>query len=812
MYQLKISVRSLVEFIFRSGDISGGEGTFSKEAMAEGSRMHRKIQGKMGADYAAEVPLKIDVVKPDFVLTIEGRADGIITNKQGTAIDEIKGIYKKLEHLDEPVFVHQAQAMCYAYIYALNHELDEITVQMTYCNLDTEEIKRFRQQFSFAELKKWFHDLVDAYCQWAQFEVDNRRLRNDTIKPLAFPFAYREGQKDMAGSVYLAIKRQRNLFVQAPTGIGKTMAAIYPAVKAIGEGYGEKLFYLTAKTIARGVAVDALEILREKGLHFRNVLITAKEKICPLEKMECDPEKCPYAKGHYDRINEAVFDCISHESNITREVVLSYAEKHKVCPFEMSLDISLFVDGIICDYNYVFDPRVRLKRYFGEGVKGEYLFLVDEAHNLVDRASSMYSAEIYKEDFLKMRRLLAPYHAKLGKLLGACNRELLEYKKECGGEKSYTMISDMNGLYLKLLGTHAQLESFLEESREIAALKQHEDEILDFYFGLNQFLNIYELVDESYEIYGEQVNDMAFMLKLYCIHPATNLSSCIGQGNATIFFSATMLPIGYYKELLHNSEEDYAIYIPSPFPRRNRRLFAGIDVSSRYRLRGPAQYEKMAKYLSVMAGTHAGNYMAFFPSYKMLNDVYETAMQKGMLEGIEVVVQTPHLTEEERERFLERFRKPGNPVLGFCILGGIFSEGIDLTGDCLVGAAIIGTGLPMVCNEREIQQQYFMQKGDKGFEYAYLYPGMNKVQQAAGRVVRTMEDKGIILLLDERFVTPQVVDTFPAEWADYQVVNLFNIEENLQKFWEDAAIEIAPSDKKSYNNRQCNLDTEENEE
>lgn len=786
MYQLKISVRSLVEFIFRSGDISGGEGTFSKEAMLEGSRMHRKIQGRMGADYEAEVQLKIDVVKPDFVLTIEGRADGIITNKHGVAIDEIKGIYKKLEHLDEPVFVHQAQAMCYAYIYALKHELDEITVQMTYCNLDSEEIKRFRELFSFAELKKWFHDLADAYCKWAQFEVDNRRLRNDTIKPLAFPYAYREGQKDMTGSVYLSMKRRHNLFVQAPTGIGKTMAAVYPAVKAMGEGYGEKLFYLTAKTIARGVAVNALEILREKGLHFRSVLITAKEKICPMEEMDCDPEKCPYAKGHYDRVNEAVFDCICQELNITQEVLLSYAGKHMVCPFEMSLDVSLFVDGIICDYNYVFDPRVKLKRYFGEGVNGEYLFLVDEAHNLVERASDMYSAEIYKEDFLKMRRLLAPYHAKLGKLLGACNKELLEYKKDCSEGKRYTMISDMNTLYLKLLRTHAQLESFLEDIREIAALKPHENEILDFYFGLNQFLNIYELVDESYEIYGEQINDTTFMLKLYCIHPATNLSNCIERGNATIFFSATMLPIAYYKELLHDSEEDYAIYIPSPFPRKNRGLFTGVDVSSRYRLRGPLQYEKMAKYLSAMVRVRAGNYMAFFPSYKMLNDVYETAMQKGLLEGIDVAVQTPRLTEEEREGFLERFRNTGSPVLGFCILGGIFSEGIDLVGDYLVGAAIIGTGLPMVCNEREIKQQYFMRKEDKGFEYAYLYPGMNKVQQAAGRVVRTMEDKGVILLLDERFVTPQVVDTFPAEWADYQVVNLSNIEEKLRKFWEDA--------------------------
>lgn len=784
MYQVKISVRGLVEFIFRSGDIASGDGTFSKEAMAEGSRIHRKLQGRMGLNYEAEVPLKIDIIRPDFVLTIEGRADGILTEEKGVTIDEIKGVYKKLDHMECPVFVHKAQAMCYAYIYALDKELDEITVQMTYCNLDSEEIKRFHETFSFEELQEWFHDLVEEYCKWTQFEVDNRRLRNDSIEELAFPYAYREGQRDMAGTVYLSIKRRKNLFVQAPTGIGKTMAALYPAIKAMGDGYGEKLFYLTAKTIARGVALDGLEILRSNGLYFRSVLLTAKEKICPMEEMNCEPEHCPHAKGHYDRINKAIYDCITNEVNVTRETLLEYADKHMVCPFELGLDVSLFVDGIICDYNYVFDPRVKLKRYFAEGAKGEFLFLVDEAHNLVERASSMYSAAIYKEDFLKLRKLLLPYNAKLGRLLGSCNREMLQFKKESDNDKGYIMISDLDSLYGKLLRLHAQMEAFMEESKEIPALKPHRDEILDFYFQINQFLNIYELLDENYEIYGEQLSSISFMIKLYCIHPAKNLTDCIEKGNATVFFSATMLPIAYYKELLHNSEEDYAIYIPSPFPRENRGLFAGVDVSSRYRLRGPAQYEKMAGYLDILVNSREGNYMAFFPSYKMLQDVYDTAMQSELLSETEVICQKPHLTEEEREEFLTRFRNADHPVLGFCILGGIFSEGIDLVGDYLIGVAVIGTGLPMVCNEREIKQQYFADREGRGFEYAYLYPGMNKVQQAAGRVIRTMEDKGIILLLDERFVTRQVVETFPAEWEDYQVVTLDTVEERFSDFWK----------------------------
>ena len=783
MYEMHISVRSLVEFIFRSGDIASGDGSFSKNAMLEGSRIHRKIQGKMGLDYEAEVPLSITIEKPDFELTIEGRADGILTEDRGVTIDEIKGVYKKLEHMECPIFVHQAQAMCYAYIYAKEHELREITVQMTYCNLDTEEIKRFRQAYTFTELTEWFGQLIEEYCKWAQFEVDNRTLRNASIKDLAFPYAYRTGQKDMAGMVYVSIKNGNNLFVQAPTGIGKTMAAVYPTVKAMGDGYGDKLFYLTAKTIARGVAVDSLEILRSKGLHFKSVMITAKEKICPLEEMACDPETCPYAKGHYDRINKAIYDCVTNEYNITREVLLKYANTHMVCPFELGLDVSLFVDGIICDYNYVFDPRVKLRRYFGEGAKGDYIFLVDEAHNLVDRASSMYSAAIYKEDFLTMRKLLLPYHAKIGRLLAACNKEMLAFKKESDTARGYVMIENMESLYVKLTRLQAQFESFLEESKEIGALKPHQEEILDFYFTINQFINIYELVDESYEIYGEQVNDKSFMVKLYCIHPAHNLSECIEKGNATVFFSATMLPIQYYKELLHDEEEDCAIYIPSPFPKAHRGLLIGNDVSSRYKVRGPAQYERMARYLDILVHGKRGNYMAFFPSYKMLEDVYDMAMNLGLLSDVEVLKQTAHLTEEEREQFLERFAVGEEPVLGFCILGGIFSEGIDLVGERLVGVAVIGTGLPMVCNEREIQQKYFDTREGKGFEYAYLYPGMNKVQQAAGRVIRTMEDKGVILLLDDRFVTRQVVETFPAEWDDYEVVTLHTVEERLRQLW-----------------------------
>lgn len=785
MYQAKISVRNLVEFIFRSGDITGSEGSFSKDAMAQGSRIHRKIQGRMGIQYEAEVPLSIQIEKEDFILTIEGRADGIETTKDGIVIDEIKGVYKKLDKMEEPVYVHKAQAMCYAYIYAHQHQLSSITVQMTYCNLDTEEIKRFQEVFSYSDLEEWFSNLVEQYCKWTQFEVDHKRLRNDSIQTLTFPYAYRDGQKDMAGTVYLSIKEQKNLFVQAPTGIGKTIAALFPSIKAIADGYGDKIFYLTAKTIARSVAQNGLSTLRKNGLYFSGILITAKEKICPLEEMKCDPEHCPYAAGHYDRVNDAMYDCICHEMDITREVLLAYANKHMVCPFELSLDISLYVDGIICDYNYVFDPRVKLRRYFGEGgAKKDYIFLVDEAHNLVERACSMYSTEIYKEDFLSMKRLLKPYNKKITNLLTNCNNQLLNYKKICNETNHYLLLSDIEDLYIKILRLHGHMSTFMEELKEIPSLKPHVEEITDFYFKLNQFINIYEILDDSYEIYARQESDHSFLLKLYCIHPANNLAACIEQANATIFFSATMLPIRYYRELLHNAEDDYAIYIPSPFPKEHRGLFTGIDVSSRYRLRNIFLYRKIAQYLEYFVHGKPGKYIAFFPSYKMLEDVYDAAMEQNYLQDIPIIKQTANLNETQREDFLSHFTDDNLPLLGFCILGGIFSEGIDLVGNHLIGAAIVGTGLPMVCDEREIQQEYFNRyENGNGFEYAYLYPGMNKVQQAAGRVIRTMEDTGVILLLDDRFVTKQVVDTFPVEWDNYQVVTLDSIQQELSDFW-----------------------------
>ena len=481
---IRISVRNLVEFILRSGDIDNRTGGSDKDAMQQGGRMHRKIQKSMGADYHAEVVLKYEIPCEGFFLSLEGRADGIIEAPERVVIDEIKGIFKELDKLSEPVPVHQAQAMCYAYIYANQRDLDEIGVQMTYCNLDTEEIKRFQSVYSFGELDQWFWELIGKYEKWARYQIQWRKKRNASIKDVEFPFAYREGQKELVTSVYRTILRKKKLFIQAPTGVGKTIATVFPAVKAVGEELGDKIFYLTAKTITRTVAWQAFDNLREQALRMKVIVLTAKEKICFCEEMNCNPDACPYAKGHFDRVNDAVYELITTTDEFNREVIEEQARKWNVCPFEMGLDVSVWADAIICDYNYVFDPNAFLRRFFGEGNKGEYLFLIDEAHNLVERGREMYSASLYKEDFLKIKRLVKYEDGKLTGKLEDCNKQLLELKRECEGCQ---ILNSVSHVYLKLLSLMAELERYLEECKNEEIRK----EVLDFYFSVRMFVSTY---------------------------------------------------------------------------------------------------------------------------------------------------------------------------------------------------------------------------------------------------------------------------------------------------------------------------------
>lgn len=799
--EIQISVRNLVEFILRSGNIDNRRAVFSDNAMQEGGRVHRMIQRKMGADYHAEVFLRYLYETSDYVIRVEGRADGVIVqeNQDGAkadavTIDEIKGTYRDIHKMKEAVPVHLAQAQCYAYIYGSQNQLKGIGVRLTYCNIDTEEIRYFHFSYELEELKEWFFDVMEQYRKWADFRVRWQEERTASIKMLSFPFNYRAGQKELAAYVYQTIYHKRKLFIEAPTGAGKTISTLFPAVKAMGEGIGQTIFYLTAKTITRTVAGDAIEIMRERGLKLKSVVLTARDKICFMGEAECNPDYCPYAKGHYDRINDAVYELLTSRDSFDRDAVCACAREHRVCPFELCLDMSLFADAVICDYNYLFDPHVYLKRFFSEGIREDYIFLIDEAHNLVERGRDMYSASLRKEDFLTLKKMVKEYDGRMYRQLERCNRELLTLKRECenyvclGEEEAAPFVGALTRLA-------AAMGDFLEENegkQEIltglldgrASVRK---EVLGFYFEVSHFLLINDKLDKNYVIYTQLESDGGFCIRLFCVNPSRNLQECMMRGRSSILFSATLLPIQYYKRLLGAAEGDYEVYARSVFDSRRKGLFIAGDVTSKYTRRSGTEYFNIATYIHLITGQRDGNYMIFFPSHMFLREVYEAYRGYYLDDGREeCICQEESMDEESREAFLAKFgEEREGTLLGFCVLGGIFSEGIDLKNDSLIGAIVVGTGLPMVCSEREILKNFFDSQGDNGFDFAYRYPGMNKVLQAAGRVIRTAEDVGIVALLDERFLTPSYLKMFPREWERFERVSLNQAARCLEKFWDE---------------------------
>ena len=810
-------MRGLVEFLLRSGNIDNRIQQAPSDAMQEGGRIHRMIQKSMGPDYHAEVPLSYTYRTNNYDLIVEGRADGILDKyfddddaydaqesfiaapKPAPLIDEIKGTYRDLNRMKEAVDVHLAQAKCYAAIYSLKKHCPSINVRMSYCNIETEDMKYFDSSYSYQDITVWFNDLVKEYLKWSDFEYDWGILRTNSIKAVQFPFAYREGQKDLAAAVYRTIVHGKKLFLEAPTGTGKTITTVFPTVKAIGEGKAKKLFYLTAKTITRTVAEDAFSTLRSsQALRFKTVTITARDKICFLgeEERNCNPEACPYANGHYDRINEAMYDLLTNEDSFDREKITEYAKKHQVCPFEFSLDMSLFADGVICDYNYVFDPFVYLRRFFGENNKKEYIFLVDETHNLLDRGRDMYSAVLRKESFLELKNTIKEFHPSIAGHLDKCNKALLELKRHCDGCEVLTSIDGVINPLNRLSGI---ISEYLENYQEGPC----REDILEFYFDISRFLTIYDLVDDHYVVYSEFAENGDFLVKLFCADPSRNLAQCMDRARSSILFSATLLPIQYYKKLLGGTDEDFEIYAKSIFDPGKLGIFIGNDVTSKYSERSSDQYYRIASYIDSVTKARGGNYLIFFPSHQFLEEVY-IAYEDNFYdeETTELLVQRDYMSEEAREAFLDRF-STGNDfdlssvikmeleveedknVLGFCVMGGIFSEGIDLKYDSLIGVIVVGTGIPLVCNEREILRSYFDDQNVDGFDYAYRFPGMNKVLQAAGRVIRTEEDTGVVALLDNRFMQMSYRSLFPREWKGYKTVMTQTVKNTISQFWSD---------------------------
>ncbi|EAD5704476.1 ATP-dependent DNA helicase [Listeria innocua] len=778
MKNVQISVRRLVEFVLKSGSIDSR--MTSSDRALEGTKIHQLLQKEAGEGYEAEVSLKLVRVIDDISFTLEGRADGVIN---GEMIDEIKTTEVEMDEITEDFRpLHWAQLICYGFMLAEKSDLAEVTLQLTYYQVADKEVKQFTRVMSRKEMSTFVDDLLSKYAIWAKMSAAWEMKRNKSIQELTFPYdGYRRGQRELAIAVYRTAMDDEKLFCEAPTGIGKTMSTLFPSVKAMGEGKADKLFYFTAKTITRQVAEDALDEMRRKGLAARSVTITAKDKICFLDERKCDPEHCQFARGYYDRLNEALFDMLQTEETITRSVAEAFARKYTLCPFELSLDVALFCDVIVCDYNYLFDPVVYLKRFFADG-PGRYTFLVDEVHNLVDRARSMFSATLSKSIIMQVKRELDKKTDKkllnsvtaMNKIMIALNKQLAEENKTIYVKKE--ALSDWNEAVLKFSYV---AKDWLPKNTEAKA----QADVLELYFESLRYLKIAELYDKRYVTQITR-NRSDVLIKQLCLDPAFLLSEKLKLGASSVLFSATLRPIDYYTNLLGGNNDTSRLTFASPFKQNNMHLMVADYISTKYQRRENS-LESVIDALYAMLSGKKGNYLFFFPSFQYLETAFELFSEK--YPEVRAQKQQSFMNEAEREEFLAAFETGREETfVGFCVLGGVFSEGVDLRGERLIGTAIVGVGLAQMNVESDLIKDYYNETIGRGFDYAYQIPGMNKVLQAVGRVIRGEKDQGVVLLIEERFATERYKALFPAHWNHARTVkNTLQIEREVNEFWRN---------------------------
>lgn len=798
---LKIPVRALVEYMLRSGDLVME--FFTTNRLVDGTRAHQELQSARPAEYTSEIPISLQIERRNYLLEIGGRIDGVYHYPDGVIIEEIKTTTADLDKIRRDSFPtdtssdaliesnqrHWGQLKIYCYIYSIQQNLETIAGRLTYYQLDSGETLELDRRFTKTELEKFFNDLLERFLALTEALDQWQIQRNKSAEELKFPFAaYRPGQHKMALNIYRTIEASAQIIVQAPTGIGKTMAALFPCIKALGRGLMTKFFYLTARTTGKFIAEKALQEMRDRGLKLKSLTLTAKEKICFNPDSACNGEECEYARGYFDRIDDAVKETCKLDA-FSRAVIEKMARQYRVCPFEFSLELALIADCIICDYNYVFDPAVYLKRFFDEEAPdAKFVFLVDEAHNLVDRAREMFSAEIYKQPFMELRRTikssLPGLYKSLGKIDTWLKKSWQKSREEGRPSAAQEQPADLYPLLMKFLKT---AEKWLAQNIKTP----FREALLDLYFQVSRFLKTAEQFDETYVAYREPLGK-DFKLKLFCIDPSVQLEEAFKRCEAAVLFSATMTPADYFRAILGCRDTAKSILLPSPFPVENLCLLVCDRISTLYKQRERTR-EAVSRQIASLVKQKKGNYLLFFPSYRYMMMVYESfTAENAANPEMEIIMQSPGMTEEERDLFLQQFddKREGNAtLLGFAVMGGVFGEGIDLVGDRLTGAVIVGVGLPAVSLERELIREYFLnpERGGFGYEYAYLYPGINRVLQAAGRVIRSENDRGVILLIDERFSRQQYKSLFPGEWRPIRAVDEEQIGRILDRFWSDDA-------------------------
>lgn len=757
---LTLSVHQLVDFLLRTGDIDNR--VFNRSSMTEGSRLHSVYQSKQSSNYLAEFPLKMSFNVDEVNIVLEGRADGIIKRSESEyVIDEIKTTVEDLKIFhDDNLEWHLGQAKCYAYMFAKQTNLEYIGIKLTYIRQGKEKEQLADSYvFNILELEQFVVKLLNEYLSFYNIIFNKISKRNESIEALKFPFSkFRQGQRDLAKYTYAMAKKRGRLFAEAPTGIGKTISTLFPFIKALKDDDNSKIFYLTAKTSGRESAHQAVKLLKENGLSLSDIMITAKDKICFCKGQACNPEECPYAKGYYNKIQTVLRYAILNYDDFDLQTITQLAYENQICPFEFELDLSLFMDVIICDYNYLFDPISYMKRYFDEDTSS-FLVLVDEAHNLVDRSRDMYSASLSYKQFLEARKSVC--HSKLHQLKLAMSKMNKMFKEYLVNPKDGNYILDEFYEY-----TYKTISSFITSMQDINKNENKEmsKELLEFYLEVNRFSKILEFYNDHFICYYE-IHDDDLILHVSCLDASSFLYSSLRRLRGSVLFSATLSPIEYYVDMLGGKKEDAQLILPSPFPVDNLKIIIAPKVSIRYKNRD-ASYQQVADYIKAFVKNKVGNYFIFLPSYEYLTNL----MPYIDMEDVDVYEQDRGMSDEDKEAFLTNFKPhPERTTLGFVIVGGAFGEGIDLVSDRLIGAVIVGIGMPKINFVSDQIMKYYDSKEQSGYNYAYLNPGMNKVMQALGRVIRSETDRGAVLLIDERYLTNDYRDLFKSEWHKYEV-------------------------------------------
>lgn len=772
--QLTLSVHQLVDFLLRTGDIDNR--IFNKASMAEGTRIHAFYQKKQGNHYVSEYPLKETFFVDDFEVTLEGRADGIILLPNRVIIDEIKSTVIDLdEFATSQKEWHLGQAQCYALMYAHEKDLSQIDIRLTYISQTSDTQKVEEYHYEIEQLEKRIDDLLRDYLDFHRILFRKKVERNQSCQTLDFPFpTFREGQRELAKYCYSVAKKGGRLFVEAPTGIGKTISTLYPATRTFADEKNDKIFYLTAKTSGRVAAFQAVKLLKEHGLRCSVITISAKEKICFQQGASCNPDECPFARGYYQKLQRVLRESLACFDTFNEQQIIDIAAKYEMCPFELELDLSLYCDIILCDYNYVFDPMVYMRRYFDEDAS-HYMALIDEAHNLVERGRDMFSTKISYPLFLKAKKALGKIEHK--KMKNAIRR-MNKLWKELLLEHSFgeIILIDVEDTWLRIFDQFVKAgQDFLKNEGQ-----KVEEDFLTFYFSIHRFLKLHELMDDSFCLYIEYPQEKELYLSLFCMDPSRQLRRRLNQLHAAVLFSATLSPADYYMRVLGGDKEDPLLLLPSPFPRENLLLMVQPNISTRLKNREETMQE-VASSIRAFVKHKTGNYFVFFPSY-----AYMEMVKRILEEELPILAQTKEMQEKEKENFLAHFPlHPHQTTIGFVVLGGAFSEGIDLMDDRLIGAMIIGVGLPTISFERNLIRDYYAKNEENGYYFSYVNPGMNRVMQAVGRVIRSEQDRGMILLVDDRYLHRNYQELFKTEWKHYEVVTEVEEIENLtSQFWK----------------------------